>query len=249
MKRLAGVILQNSKAAQRIYSDFKFLNLLPFSQLVKAVALLPFSKSQLRQDLFVLTELSFKRSGYYVEFGATDGVHLNNTYLLEKRFSWFGILAEPAKHWHKSLASNRPKSLVENLCVWRSSDETLEFNEANNRELSTIQQFASDHVHGESRITSNCYPVNTISLIDLLQKYNSPSHIDYLSIDTEGSEHEILQAFDFSRYSFGVITVEHNYTDDRERIHTLLTKNGYARIHERASGFDDWYVKVDRQRI
>jgi hypothetical protein len=44
---------------------------------------LRFSKSQLRQDLFVLSELSFKQNGFFVEFGATNGVELSNTHLME----------------------------------------------------------------------------------------------------------------------------------------------------------------------
>ena len=54
------------------------------------------SKSQLRQDLFVLSFLDFKTNGFFVEFGVTDGIELSNTYLMEKEFAWSSILAEPA---------------------------------------------------------------------------------------------------------------------------------------------------------
>ena len=76
---------------------------------------------------------------------------------------------------------------------------------------------------------------------DLLNKYDAPDVIDYLSIDTEGSELDILTAYDFSRI-FKVITVEHNYTDNREKIHDLLSSKGYVRIMENLSKWDDWYV-------
>ena len=52
------------------------------------------SKAQLKQDLFVLATLNFKRNGYFVEFGATSGVDISNTCLLEFDFGWRGILAE-----------------------------------------------------------------------------------------------------------------------------------------------------------
>src|SRR5450631_2035857 len=63
------------------------LSLAPEKRLA-LMSLLAQSKSQLRQDLFVLTMLDFKRNGYFVEFGATNGSDLSNTYLLEKSFGW-----------------------------------------------------------------------------------------------------------------------------------------------------------------
>ena len=61
------------------------------------------------------------------------------------------------------------------------------------------------------------------------QKYNAPKNIDYLSIDTEGSEYEILKTFDFDKYNSKVITCEHNYTPARNKIYSLLSANGYQR--------------------
>lgn len=244
MMSFARAVLRNSKLAQALYSDLGFLRLLRVRDLIRVLPLLRTSTSQLKQDLFALIETDFKSGGFFVEFGATDGISLSNTYLLEKQFSWSGLLVEPARHWHKELRANRPKSHIEQLCVWSKSNEILVFNEASKKELSTIQQFASDHAHGISRVSEKRYEVNTISLLDLLRKHDCPSDIDYLSIDTEGSEYEILKAFDFSEYRFSVITVEHNYTANRELIFALLTKNGYKRKNEVASGFDDWYTKI-----
>ena len=69
------------------------------------------SESQLGQDLFVLNEVKYKKNGYFVEFGAGNGKHLSNTYLLEKKYNWRGILAEPAKCWHNDLLKNRTCSI------------------------------------------------------------------------------------------------------------------------------------------
>jgi hypothetical protein len=86
--------------------------------------------------------------------------------------------------------------------------------------------------------------VETISLNDLLKVHKSPSQIDYLSIDTEGSELEILRAFKFDDYEIGIITVEHNFREpDRQTIYDLLTSKGYVRLFEAFSKFDDWYLK------
>ncbi len=203
------------------------------------------SQAQLKQDLFVLSELDFKRGGFFVEFGAADGHYLSNTYLLEKEFEWSGILAEPARGWHKDLRNNRNCS-IETDCVWSESNSTLVFNEVDSGEYSTIDSYSAGDAHHQTRKKGRTYDVRTISLLDLLDKHNAPKKIDYLSIDTEGSEYDILRSFDFDKYQFRVITCEHGFTQGkRENIFSLLTEKGYLRKYEECSQFDDWFVKAE----
>lgn len=157
---------------------------------------------------------------------------------------WTGILAEPAKTQKSKLKQNRPNAIVCDLCVWIDSTSALSFIEFNKTEFSTINSFVQENKHYNEQAT-NCikYEVQSISLIDLLRKYKAPRNIYYLSIDTEGSEYEILKAFNFEEYSFNAITVEHNFTPQREKIFALLTNNGYTRKYEKISRHDDWYVK------
>lgn len=61
------------------------------------------SKSQILQDLFVVFKLNFQKNGFFVEFGATNGLNLSNTHLLEKQLGWNGILVEPSKKFHTEL--------------------------------------------------------------------------------------------------------------------------------------------------
>lgn len=205
--------------------------------------LLAVSRSQIRQDIFALSEARFKRNGYFVEFGAANGVTSSNTYILERYFGWSGILAEPALVYHDDLFKNR-NCHIETNCVWGVTDETLLFKETKIDGLSTIHSFSDLDMHKNSRKEGRTYPVTTISLGDLLEKYNAPDTIDYLSIDTEGSEYEVLRNFDFGKYHIQVITCEHNFTSSREKIHALLVKNGYVRKYEHISQFDDWYVRA-----
>ncbi len=228
--------------ADKVYADdLKFILQYPLenaSHFLKNKAL---SKSQIKQDLFVLSELNFKKDGFFVEFGATDGVSFSNSFLLEKEFGWNGILAEPGKCWHDDLFRNR-NAFIEKDCVWSETDKELIFNEVEKSSLSTIVGFGEDDNHSTSRTKGKKYKVKTISLLNLLEKYNAPQIIDYLSIDTEGSEFTILQNFDFNKYAFRTITVEHNYSPLRQKIYDLLTSKGYKRVNEQFSLFDDWYI-------
>jgi FkbM family methyltransferase len=220
------------------------LQTLPKRHFASLVRYLEKSKAQGRQDLFVLQQLDFKSNGYFVEFGATNGLDISNTYLLESEFGWKGILAEPAKCWHADLLRNR-RAQIELNCVWKDTGSILTFNEVDNSDLSTISAYNEADFWREARRSGRTYDVETISLNDLLTKYEAPRQIDYLSIDTEGSEFEILSAFNFEKYAFSVITCEHNFTPAREKIYSLLTKHGYIRKFENLSKYDDWYIKSE----
>lgn len=109
----------------------------------------------------------------------------------------------------------------------------------------TIDSFSDSDMHAASRRDGERYPVETVSLNDLLAFWDAPRRIDYLSIDTEGSELDILQHFDFDAYDVRLITVEHNHTDRRQPICDLLAAQGYQRKFETLSNVDDGYVKID----
>lgn len=197
------------------------------------------SHGQLFQDVLAYF-VSPKTQGFFVEFGATDGCFLSNTYFLEKQHYWKGILAEPARSWAKKLKINRNDCSIDFRCVWCKSGEKIEFVEDALPEISGVSKTLNKERMSEH---SASYMVETVSLIDLLDEHHAPKYIDYISIDTEGSEFEILEHFDFSRYQFGLITVEHNYeTEKREKLLSLLSSKHYKRIFQNISAVDDWYV-------
>lgn len=200
------------------------------------------STAQIFQDLFVLFQTKEKRSGFFVEFGAGNGRNWSNTYLLEKKFGWSGIVAEPARIWHDALRDER-RCAIDLRCVWNKSGDYIEFNEVEQPEYSTIAQYSSADMHAQHRKAGRHYCVESVTLIDLLAQHDAPKLIDYLSIDTEGSELEILKAFDFEKYDVHLITVEHNHRADRAGIHDLLQSSGFVQKFEGVSLVDDWYVK------
>ena len=214
--------------------------------LFTTIRLLKRSRSQFSQDVFVISELqlmNINQVGFFVEFGATDGISLSNSYLLEKDFGWNGILSEPAKTWHKSLQENRSCNL-DLRCVTGASGEELTFNETLDGVYSTIDKYSNLDNHHQKRLDGRKYTVTSISLNNLLIEFSAPKTIDYLSIDTEGGEYEILKALNFSEWSIKIITVEHNFENKRAEIHKLLNSNGYRRVLENYTYVDDWYIKI-----
>lgn len=250
---LLGKDIVSSKELQlyrSLDSSLIFYNQLDY-KLKKAIStLLPYSKSQLAQDLFAVVSNIDDPEGFFVEFGATDGVTLSNSWLLEKKLGWNGILVEPAKCWHETLLNTRDCS-ISTKCVAGKSGQICNFVEASNlgyssRELSTVEKYSqnsawSKHIKKSKPIM---YPVETICLGDLLDQYNAPETIQFMSIDTEGSELDILSSFDFSSRNIKSICVEHNYIKkNREMIEILLASNGYTKVYSEISRWDDWYIR------
>lgn len=199
--------------------------------------------SQLGQDLWVLEQTGHKRGGFFVEFGATDGVMLSNTLLLERDYAWTGICAEPNPAYLAQLRRNR-RCIVSGDCILGETGRRVEFILAD--EFGGVVDFSESDMHGDLRrayrAEGHVMELTSISLHDFLRKYNAPRRIDYLSIDTEGSEYDILSGFPFGEWDIRLITVEHNYTPERQKIRTLLGEHGY-RATER--DWDDWYVRVE----
>jgi FkbM family methyltransferase len=139
------------------------------------------------------------------------------------------------------LRANRTAELIFDA-VWSSSNLLLEFREVSQKEFSTFREFSDKDQHAKLRSEGFDYSVKTISLPDLIRKCNIPEKLDYLSLDTEGSEFEIIRDVDFETFRPKVITVEHNFTSNRQKIFDLLTSFGYKRCYEELSRWDDWYT-------
>jgi len=192
--------------------------------------------SQLGQDLIAEVVNEMNNSKYFIEFGASDGIRLSNTFLLEKEFGWRGLLAEPGRQWQEDLQRNRV-CCIDLRCVWKSSGEYLPFSE--NGELSGLIS------HLDTKVVKNNYLVETVEINDLMEFWRVPKELGLLSIDTEGSEFEILNQLNFDKYKFNLIVCEHNYSKNRRKIHKLLTSRGYTRVLVGTSLWDDWYILND----
>lgn len=201
------------------------------------------SVSQLGQDLWVLEKTGHMKGGFFVEFGATDGIRLSNTFLLETEFGWKGICAEPNPELFEQLKANR-RCITASACIAGRSGDEVDFILAD--AYGGISKFAAQDQHASRRDAyrrdGRVLRVTTVSLDDFLMAHNAPQEIDYLSIDTEGSEYEILKNFSFDRWKIRLITVEHNNTPQRELLRALLEPLGYKRTEAQ---WDDWYFLAD----
>ncbi len=205
-------------------------------------------KSQLYQDVFASFVIGNKFEKTFLEFGATDGLELSNSYMLENSLSWKGILSEPSPQWHDSLKKNRKNTEIITKCIWSESGKTLDFFMSDVGVFSTLSDFVDsdkDSIPGntiERKKSGKTIKVETISLNDVILNYFNNISPSYISIDTEGSEYEILKSLNFDVYRPKVFTIEHNFTKYQNLIDDFMKLNNYKRIFKELTVFDAWYV-------
>jgi FkbM family methyltransferase len=205
------------------------------------------SVSQLQQDLVaqylssvMIKKVSPETTAYFVEIGANDGKYLSNTFTLENTFGWNGLLSEVNSSLTQILFLNRPNSKIDVRAVDEISGIKKGFKQSKNSEYSALEGFS---VHTDQFIDSISEEVETINLTDLLEEFKSPKFIDFLSIDTEGNEFDILKGLNFNLFRFNYIAVE--VSRNQEEIAEILASNGYIRILEEVSLWDQWWINQE----
>ncbi len=179
--------------------------------------------SQYGQDKFVnKTFFKNSRNGVFVDIGAHDGISLSNTYFFEKELGWTGICLEPMPHVFNQLQKNRKCLCICGCISIAEHNSTHPFLQISGypemlsglmdkfdpKHLSRILYEVQEYGGSYQIIDVPCYNLNQI-LEDA-----GINHVNFLSLDTEGGEFEILQNFDFSKCQVDVITVEDNYRID-----------------------------------
>ena len=205
-------------------------------------------QSQLFQDVCASFIIGNKFEKTFLEFGATDGFEMSNTHMLENELSWKGALSEPSPQWHKSLKENRKNSKIITKCIWKNSGEKLDFFMSETGMYSTLNDFIDYDIKTMSgnndlrKKNGKLIIVDTISLNDVVKEYFNNICPSYISIDTEGSEYEILKTFNLNDYRPKLFTIEHNYTENETKIDDFLITHNYVRIFRKLTSFDAWYV-------
>jgi FkbM family methyltransferase len=177
------------------------------------------------QDRIILDLLNHKRDGVFVDIGATNGIISNNTFKMESDYDWKGLCIEPNNDFYLELIKNR-QCICLNVCVGSYNQNG-------------IVKFKEDQGNGElSKISFSgfnsykpCYDFNTImSSLDL------GTNIDFLNIDTEGNEINIINDINFDKFNIRSLCYEHNshlgemQLCHKDMIEKILLSRGYSKV-------------------
>lgn len=172
--------------------------------------------SQFQEDEWIVNNLRVPDNGFFIEIGCgADGVLHSNTKYFED-IGWLGILIEADPSAIGDIQKNR-KAPVLNYAVSNQNDTYIDFYIYENKEYSSTL-----------RPNNNKISVKTVSIPVLLNNLGSSKHIDILSIDTEGTEIDILRSMGDIRPS--ILIVEYNtdlLKNDIESISNLLIDYHY----------------------
>ena len=198
------------------------------------------SQSQLLQDVACTLVHCGKRGGYFVEVGVGDGINISNTYLLETQLGWSGLLVEPNRGFHDRIRASRTARL-DTRAAASTNGERVEFEEYTEAgEFSRLAELPDPCF--DKRATKR-YAVQTVTLDMLFEQYGAPNEIDYVSIDTEGCELDVLKGLDLDTYRVGFFTIEHNFRSDTvETLKAMLEPKGYRQVLPEVSRFDAWFL-------
>jgi len=203
--------------------------------------------SQYKQDKFVDKFFNKKNGGFFIDIGAHDGVTFSNTYFLEKERQWDGICIEPIPDVFDKLKQNRQSININSCITQKSGAITFRRVYGYNEMLSGILDLM-DREHVE-QIENDCIQTGDIYKDILIEGRNineilnefKVKRIDFLSIDTEGAEYEIIKTIDFNKVKISFLSIENN--KDSIQIREMLKGKGYKCI---SSVNDDFYLKTGR---
>jgi FkbM family methyltransferase len=187
-------------------------------------------EARLREDFF-----RDARKGFFVDVGAFKPVEGSQTWALEQ-LGWDGVLIEPQPELAERLRSDRRVPVYAVACSSRrNSGKTMPLHIAGGMHASLEPDY---YVAGYRRreLATIEVPIKTID--DILGEVHAPVPIDFISIDVEFHEIEVLDGFDIQHWGPRLILIEDVPAD--LRIHRYLRRRGYKWV--RRTGLNSWYV-------
>lgn len=174
-----------------------------------------------------------KKRGFFIELGANNGLRQSNTAFFEKEMDWSGILIEPSLKGYTQCKINRPNSICLNYaCVSNDyKDEYIEGDFQDNNLMGSVNAM-------RLKRRKHMVKVKATTLEKILDEY-CQTNIEFLSLDTEGYELDILKGLNLSKYRPQFMLIE-VYTKDYDNIANFLNSQNYT-LH---SNFTN-YNKID----
>jgi hypothetical protein len=240
---------------------------------------LKINKSQSGEDFVLLRWFNGLCQGTFIELGALDGIKFSNSYLFEFALQWQGLLIEITPPSFAALQKNRPNNVLVHAGVCEQRQTIHYYNStANKTAVPGIVEFASPQFRQRwwpdlKADWSNSVEMECIPLQEIIEEHYLPAikrklpnssytsrvatatdddktvHFDFLSLDVEGAEDQVLRSIDFNKVSFGIVLLE---ADDYNELKNLavrvfLESKGYLFLKSEQRSY--WFVHKQFDQI
>jgi FkbM family methyltransferase len=164
------------------------------------------------------------RNGYFVELGANNGINQSNTIRLERDLGWRGLLIEPIPWLAKGAMWNRPNCIIENCaCVPSNYPEThimIHYADLMSMVKGGMQTASEENEHLDRALKvqpdlekTTLVRVKARTLTEVLRRAKAPRSFDFLSLDVEGYEAQVLDGLDFDAFLPKYMLIEVRYPE------------------------------------
>ena len=207
------------------------------------------SYSQSDEDLIIDTLLHRKPNGFYIDIGAYDPVRFSNTMRFYRR-GWKGINIEPDVEQFQKIKSVRTRDVNLNIGISQKS-KMLMYWEIYPKTLSTFSSIQAKAYEKDGFRILRKIRVPVSRLSEVIKKYAHPRIIDFLSVDVEGSELDVLKSNNWNKYRPNILCIELSFGEEdmqadihrKKSLIRFIESNGYMYVTKTATN----YIYVDRK--
>ena len=205
--------------------------------------------SQFGEDEILFEMFQRKTSGFCVEVGANNGID-DSTSLFFEQIGWKCILVEPNPSLCREILKERNALLYECAASNQSDPRNLYVVEGAVRSdgLSTISTNKEVHERIKSHgFVTTSVQVRSMTLDRILMDAHIDREIDFISIDVEGHEYEVLNGFSVGKWKPFIILIEDNSNFENNTVNSYLKTFGYVRFMR--TGVNDWYAHRTNKQL
>lgn len=194
--------------------------------------------SQYDQDKYLENNV-FKghKKGVFVDIGAHNGIKLNNTMYFEMENDWTGVNVEANVDVFTDLVKNRPNSININCAICNTDGEAKFISNSGYTTMLSGLQDHFDKRHRKRLDNENAskggkttiVTVKTRRLESVFDEHHI-THVNYLSVDVEGAEYDVLKSINYDKVFIDVIGFENNYEDTSAPIIDFLKSKGFVML-------------------
>lgn len=177
------------------------------------------------------------KNGYFMDVGANDGLTINNTLYFEKYYNWTGINVEPLDEPYNKLIINRVNCINLKLAIDNVDGEAeFIYNTGYTEMISGLKKpYDTRHFNRLTRELNQHGGTSTVKIIKTktvktILEENKIKHINYLSIDVEGGEKNVLESINFDDVFIDVISFEDNFSDTTVNVIKFMKANNYILV-------------------